>query len=207
MYKRMNFWLVVVLAVLLIFGITPKNSSQELPQVFSAADQFSLTQNPNGTWSYGFTVGLGGPFTLYTINGNAGPSGASQPGWFGPFFGGFPLVDTNSSAQSLNYFNLHPAVPNLYSVVRWTAPTSGEFDLLGLFLGTDFATTDVHVLKNGVPVFDGQIRSRLDTSIFDRHLKVVTGDTIDFAVGVGTDGSMDFDSTGFKATITGPLDE
>ena len=158
MYKRMNFRLVVVLAVLLIFGITPKNSSQELPQVFSAAGQFSLTQNPNGTWSYGFTEGLGGPFTLYTVNGNGGPGGPTQPEWFGPFFGGFPLVDTNLGAQSLNYFILHPAVPNLYSVVRWTAPTSGEFDLLGLFLGVAFATTDVHVLKNGASVFDGQNR-------------------------------------------------
>ena len=74
-------------------------------------------------------------------------------------------------------------------------------------MGADTATTDVHVLRNGVSVFDGQIRSQIDTSIFDLHLHVAKGDTIDFAVGVGPDGSMNNDSTGLKATITRHQDE
>lgn len=201
-----KFWLAVASTLLLMFSLTPKDRAQESPQVFSAVDQFSLTQNPNAPWSYGFTDGLGGPFTLYTINGTAGPSGALFQGWYGPFGGGFPLVQTNDSIRNISYILLHPFAPSFYSVVRWTAPTSGTFDLLGLFVGLDKATTDVHVLKNGRSVFDGQIKAQIDTSIFDGHLYIMKGDTIDFAVGVGIDGSFDFDSTGLKATITGPLD-
>ena len=203
MQTTKKFWLLVVSTLLLMFGMTPKDRAQESPQVFSAVNQFSLTQNPNGPWSYGFTDGLAGPFTLFTST--AGPNGTLFQGWYGPS-GGFPLVQTNDSIRNLNYILLHPTTPSLYSVVRWTAPTSGRFDLLGLFVGLDTATTDVHVLENSVSVFDSQIRTQIDASIFDLRVYVVKGDTIDFAVGVGADGSFDFDSTGLKATITGPED-
>lgn len=208
MYKRVNFWLVAVLAALLMFGITPKNRSQEPPQVFSAVNQFSITQNPNGPWSYGFTEGLGGPFTLHTNNctTSCGPGGIYQ-GWFGPILSFYPWVVTSAGARFINILDLHPAEPNFYSVVRWTAPTSGRFDLLGLFLGVNPGGVDVHILKNGVSAFDGEVRTALDTSIFDLHIMVNQGDTIDFAVGIGGDGSMNGDATGLKATVTGPLDE
>lgn len=203
---RAGFWLVLILALALV-PLIVKGSSQDQPAVavYSAADQFSVTENPNGPWSYGYTEGLGGPFTQLTFHcTNCGGTGGLFDGWFGPYFGIFPLVDTSQGGRFINTIYLHPAVPNFYSVVRWTAPTSGKFDLLGVFVGADTATTDVHVLRNGLSRFDGQIRAQVDTSIFDLHINVVKGDTIDFAVGIGPDGSMNNDSTGLKATITGP---
>jgi hypothetical protein len=207
--RKMSSLALVSVVGLMMFGMTWKGSSKEATaQVFSAADQFSVTQNPNGPWSYGFTEGLGGPFTQFTVNcTSCGGTGGLFDGWFGPYFGIFPLVDTNEEARFINTLFLHPAVPNFYSVVRWTAPIKGKFDLLGVFVGVDRTTTDVHVLRNSVSLFDGQIRAQSDTSIFDLHVVVAKGDLIDFAVGVGPDGSMDFDSTGLKATITGPQGE
>ena len=61
---------------------------------------------------------------------------------------------------------------------------------LPLTLTLDKGGTDVHILNNGVSAFDGQIKTTLDTSIFDLHVKIKKGDTIDFAVGVGPDGSV-----------------
>ena len=207
MQTTKKFWLLVVSTLLLMFGMTPKDRAQESPQVFSAADQFSVTENPNGPWSYGYTAGLGGPFTLHTVNCSSCGPGAIYDGWFGSFFGFYPWVVTSQGGRFIDTLDLHPALPNFYSVVRWTAPTSGRFDLLGLFVGLGIpATTDVHVLKNSVSVFDSQIRTQIDTSIFDLRVYVVKGDTIDFAVGIGSDGSMDSDATGLKATITGPQD-
>ena len=85
MQTTKKFWLLVVSTLLLMFGMTPKDRAQESPQVFSAVNQFSLTQNPNGPWSYGFTDGLAGPFTLFTST--AGPNGTLFQGWYGPSVG------------------------------------------------------------------------------------------------------------------------
>lgn len=201
-----RLWLALVLTVGVVSVTVLKGSSQQEPAVpvYSAADQFSVAKNPNGPWSYGYTEGLGGPITLLTVHCTSCATGGLFDGWFGPYFGIFPLVDTTQGSRLIDTLLLHPALPNFYSVVRWTAPATGRFDLLGLFLGLDNGGTDVHVLKNGISVFDGQIRAAFDTSIFDRHVYVVNGDTIDFAAGIGPDGSMNNDSTGLKATITGP---
>ena len=124
MYKRMNFWLVVVLAALLMFGITPKNSSQQPPRVFSAVNQFSITQNPNGPWSYGFTEGLGGPFTLHTNNCtmNCGPGGIYQ-GWFGLISSFYPWVVRNDGAEvsGLSHFCALPVTSHAQTRILRTS--------------------------------------------------------------------------------------
>ncbi len=46
-----------------------QNANSSKAASFSAVGQFSTTTNPNGTWSYGYTSTLGGPFNLYTVQG------------------------------------------------------------------------------------------------------------------------------------------
>ena len=53
---------------------------------------------------------------------------------------------------------LAPGPHGEYGVVRWTAPAAGEYTVSGTFTGiAEQATTDVHVLHNGKPLFDGLI--------------------------------------------------
>jgi len=76
--------------------------------------------------------------------------------------------------------------------------------ITGFFEGIDPAptTTDVHVLLDGgTHLFDGNISSFNAPLPFNLTRILAAGDTIDFAVGVGTDGSFAFDSTGLSATI------
>ena len=86
------------------------------------------------------------------------------------------------------------------SVVRWTAPAEGNWDVVGQFFGTGATTADVHVLRNSSSIFDSPL-SGSDVQKFSLTLNLKPGETIDFAVGVGADGSNSFDSTGFKAVI------
>ena len=51
---------------------------------------------------------------------------------------------------------LHPGPKGEYCVLRWTAPTAGEYAVSAKFTGiAQQATTDVHVLHQGKRLFDG----------------------------------------------------
>jgi hypothetical protein len=102
--------------------------------------------------------------------------------------------------------NMHPDPGGIASDVRWTAPSNGTYSIAGLFEGVDYAgptTTDVHILLNGSSLFADNINSYLVPSKFSLVESLSAGDTIDFAVGFGTDGNYLFDSTGLAGSITG----
>ncbi len=197
-----RFMLVVmVLALFCTSGFAQNTSSPSAPS-FSAVGQFSTTTNPNGTWSYGYTSTLGGPFNLYAIQGTTFFS--NEIGWFGPFPNccspGSPLVVVTAAGppQSLDVL---PGDSGQLSVVRWTAPANGPWDIVGQFFGTGATSVDVHVLRNSSSIFDNVVNNS-DAQPLGLTLRLKAGDTIDFAVGVGVDGSNSFDSTGFQAVIS-----
>ena len=102
----------------------------------------------------------------------------------------------------------HPGPEDQNSVLRFTAPASGNYQVQAVFWGDDSVgptTTDVHVLHNGLGLYTGEVtgfgRPSSDQS-FTTTISVAAGDTIDFAVGYGTDGNYFFDSTGVSAVIT-----
>jgi len=172
--------------------------------VYSAAHDFSARLNPNAAWSYGFTTAVGGPFTLYTISGTTFSSG--EIGWFGPIPGatapGFPLVVAGANVIP-DVLDMGPG-PSSYTVVRWTAPSKGRWDVVGQFSGTGLTTGDVHVLHNGTAVFDSPVNGS-QVAPFSLAIDVSAGDTIDFAAGPGPGGDNSSDPTGFNATITPEL--
>jgi uncharacterized membrane protein len=172
--------------------------------VYSAAHDFSTRLNPNSVWSYGISSSVGGAFTLYTISGTTFSSG--EVGWFGPIPGccapGYPLVTVQPGVVP-DVLDMGPG-PSSYTVVRWTAPSRGRWDVVGQFFGTGLTTGDVHVLRNGVPVFDSPLNGS-QVAPFSLAIDVVSGDTIDFEAGPGPGGNNDFDPTGFNVTITPEL--
>ena len=73
-------------------------------------------------------------------------------------------------------------------MVRWTAPDDGEVEVSAAFTGiAERATTDVHVLHNGRPLFDGVMNlERLgQRGPLRQKIAVAAGDTIDCVVGSG----------------------
>ena len=98
----------------------------------------------------------------------------------------------------------HPGPSGQDSILRLTAPSAGVYTVSGAFSNGDNATTDVHILANNVSVFDGSINhpGGLNSAPFSFATTLVGGETLDFAVGYGSNGNYYNDSTLLNATVT-----
>ncbi len=91
------------------------------------------------------------------------------------------------------------------TVVRWTAPASGEFFVQGAVVGLNPAptTTTFHmVLNSAEELFREAVDSYRSPTFFHRVLTLSAGDTLDFAVDFGQDGNYTSDSTGIQFKVT-----
>lgn len=183
--------------------------------VFDAANDFSLASNPNGVWSYGFENTLGGSLQLFDVATMNARGATGLDAWTSSHTGDTPTVMHNGTNAPLTFGGtvtvpadgllFHPGPNGQFAIIRWTAPSAGNYDLDVSFRGDDFVgptTTDVHVLDNGVSLFASGVTAYGPGPSFSSVVSVAAGDKIDFAVGVGTDGSYLFDSTGIEAIIS-----
>lgn len=187
------------------------------------AQEFSISNNPNGVWSYGFTPTLGGPFALAdkksaNLMGLDYQQGsdwwlstaqADCDNWLG---GGVARVEQEQLHGSQMFFRdtvtEHPGCHGELATLRWTAPLRGTYEFRGNFQGTQLAcggtSTDVHIRWNSATsLFDGDIYGFVDNRelLFNVQQQVAAGDTIDFAVGFGLDGNYYCDGTALQLTI------
>lgn len=99
--------------------------------------------------------------------------------------------------------SFHPGRDGEYSAFRWTAPADDTLDLSAVFTSiAEKATTDVHLLHNDRPIFDGYINLQ-GSGPEVKHQGPVTvkaGDTIDCVVGYGN-GNYGADSTAVALTL------
>lgn len=180
--------------------------------VYDAAADFSATVNPNGVWSFGYqspTLGLG--FNLETDSGNYLGVDYWQVG--GPDLPG--AFHNPSLVTNVNYGTaifdpgmliLHPGPMGEYSLARFTAPVSGFYSFSATFIGQDQVigtTTDVHVLVNsGPPILSALINGFHSTaSTGTVVVNLLANDTIDAAVGWGSNGEYYGDSTGLDFKV------
>jgi hypothetical protein len=178
---------------------------------FDPAADFSLAGNPNGPWSYGYSQSLGGPLIPHAGSGDF--SGLQF--WNTDFSIGLPWVARNSTATPMNWagtttfapgaLSLHPGPNGQVALLRFTVPATGQYSLSGAFYGQDYVgptTTDVHLLLNGVSIFDGVVTDFGTGVPFNTSLTLAGGSFLDFAVGFGGNQTYLYDSTGLSATIT-----
>jgi hypothetical protein len=98
---------------------------------------------------------------------------------------------------------LHPGRNGEYSAVRWTAPADGNVDVAAAFTSiAERATTDVHVLHNDRPLFDGfiNVNGQGREQGHRGPVAVKTGDTVSCVVGFGN-GDYGADTTALALTI------
>ncbi len=183
--------------------------------VYSAANDFSLLSNPNGVWSYGYENSLGLTLVLYDVATMDARATLGLDSWTSSSLGVDPHIIHNRTSSPLNIagsvtvpangLQFHPGPADEFSVIRWTAPAGGAYTLDVAFRGNDFVgptSTDVHVLHNTTSLFTGNVSAYGPGPSFTTVVTVFCGDTIDFLVGVGPNGTHFFDSTGIEATIT-----
>ncbi len=205
MIRLLIFWQFITIS--LVF-----NSAHSIDIIYSAADEFSLS-NPNGVWSYGYSTSLGGTFISFPLTHSNYHASGIEAHYF-PVSADQPSAIRNTNAfvttpfccQPLNpgQLALHPGPNGQFSIVRWTAPESGDFNLSGDYIGMDTSgtTTDVHVLFNGVTIFDDFINGFGDTATISLDTSLQVGDLLDFAVGFGSNSNFFSDYTGLDVQVS-----
>ena len=205
----------IALVLLLFVAAATVAAAAQTPQWknadYDAVRDFSSQSNPNGVWSYGWESTFAGPLTLYTGVGSCETPGIS---WWYLACQTQPVLGHNDTDKVVCYYDfclpptyllLHPGPAGEFSVLRWTAPSSGVFLVEGTFVGIATAptTTDVHVLVNSKnSLLSGPITSYGWPLSFKLKGKVVAGDTVDFLVGFGKEGNNGSDSTGVRFSLT-----
>ncbi|MBC8126669.1 MAG: hypothetical protein H8M99_05930 [Gloeobacteraceae cyanobacterium ES-bin-144] len=181
---------------------------------FAASVQFSDTSNPNGPWRYGFEpTALGSGFILFDTG--APYIANAIDAWQSSVPGALPNITHNRTGSTYNFssqgivwepdeISLHPGEQGQFAVLRFVSPAGGAYDVAASFFGIDQqgASTDVHVLVNGVSVFAGAVSGYRTPTSFSTTLSLAQNDTLDFAVGYGANLNYFHDSTGLFTTVT-----
>jgi hypothetical protein len=184
-------------------------------QTFNPAAEFSGNNNPNGPWTYGYSLTLGDrliphrtslpPIVSYT-GGLAlwrTDLGSGVPAlWYNPIS---LKVSFGTLVLSPGELVLHPGPNEEFGLLRFSAPMDGTYNVIGSFGGNDNRGTssDVHILANGESIFSGLVNGFGPGSgpSFDLTVPLKSGDSIDFAVGTGHNGFAN-DGTGLATEIT-----
>jgi hypothetical protein len=200
------------LTLLVAWAVSGPAAAQAASQTWDAAADFTILANPNGDWSYGWSQTRGSAFSLLpTIDNQNGVQLRTGSG-----IAGAPLVLFNPSDATISpagtnpipahSLGFHPGPGGQNAIVRWTAPANGAYRVAAIFTGRDTVgptSTDVSVLLDGSrELWSATVNGYLATQRFDQTLTVTAGETIQFDVGYGNNGSYFFDSTGLDATIT-----
>jgi hypothetical protein len=159
------------------------------------------------------TSTLGGAFTVF----DSTTGDAAYREWLHSATGSSPIVGRNMTGADATrdsgcilvpgstWIHQHPGQAGQYSVTRWTAPSAGYFLLDAAFKTLRQcscpASTDVHILVNGVSIFDSAVSGYMPTAEvpYAEILSLSADDTVDLAV--GHNGTWECDSTGVRAVI------
>jgi hypothetical protein len=167
------------------------------------ADFVVNSPNPNGVWQYGYSTSLGTaliPFNEYVTHG-VGYAWRTNLASGAPAFTHFDLA---SNGVLPGETALHGGPSGEFAVLRFTAPSTGPYDILANWRGPgDTGNTDLYLLQNsnaGSPL--GSSASTTISGIIQlSSVPLSAGDTIDLAVGNGGDG-FGSDSTPVNLQIT-----
>lgn len=147
---------------------------------------------------------LGDALSIFTVTGSGGPVNNWSNGTFPyvVFNTDTSLYATGSVVFPARTVALHPASDGTYAVVRWTAPGTGSYVVTAVFASADIvgASTDGHVLLNGVELAGGSVTLNDVFSYSNLNLSLVQGATLDFAVGTGGNG-YGYDTTALTVMI------
>ena len=189
--------------------------------VFDVSSDFSPTSNPTGVWSYGYAATLGGPFHLLTFaKSYAANNGVPISAWqvtdaLSPSVNrvmgdGVAISEGGAFTAPSGTVYVWPGndgSPGVFGIIRFTVPAGGigvyriDSAARSNFDGPVSGDSDFHVLRNGQEVF-GQFLAPNSATVYSNTLTLATGDSIDFAVGRGVDGSPDHSSLKVQAAIT-----
>ena len=188
-------------AASLVFGLA---AVTQAATSFDAATDFSTSSNPNGVWSYGSYANIADQTTFvpFTTEGDGGtvvnPTYTGLALWFTPSGTHNPdpnviknlsghVVDDGTNHWPVNALTLGPAFGG--SVIRFTVPVAGTYDITASFQNTQFnnanTNPDLHVYISGLGDLLGAPSSD-SANDFNTLAVLSVGQTVDFAADGGT---------------------
>ena len=188
--------------------------------VHDVSRDFSPSSNPAGAWSYGYSATLGGRFNLLTFARTFGAENgvlisawqvtdALSPSVNRVMGNGIAVSEGGAFTAPSGTVYVWPGndgSPGVYGLIRFTVTAGGsgenrvESAARSNFDGPVSGDSDFHVLKNGQELFARLVAPNSATG-YSNTLALATGDTIDFAIGRGADGSPDHSSLKVQATL------
>jgi hypothetical protein len=197
---------------------------------FDLAADFSLRDNPNKVWQYGYSATDSldpDQFRFDKYNDGGSPIGFWHPDTCnGPGPGYYPYVAYNTTKQSQAWPSANGWVvrggevameasnSGQYSLVRFVAPVAGTYKISAQFAGVHvWSTTDVHVLHNRASLFDADIdgygsdpafrkvQGASPRAAYSGQLEMKANDIVTFAVGYGKNKTNSGDTTGLFARV------
>lgn len=151
---------------------------------------FSKTSNPNGAWTFGYTLGApsddAGALIPYTTTSEIA---TNVTAWIDPTHQvlGDPCVYVNGSGAVFadgvqpGDVALHPGNAGEYSIARWTAPTAGSYSVRVQFKEGDTGDTNGLLLHNGAVIVTEESTST--NTVHELVMVLAAGDKLDVAVG------------------------
>ena len=186
------------------------------PACHDASAQFSLSSNPNGEWTYGWSTTPGGTLTTFSksATGPLEPGAGAVSYWNtgAPSWDAYHSVFSNQTATPSTVSQglvvepwtlvLHPANDGKLAVARFTARSDGQYSVWAGFKNLDAQAkkTQALVARGGVTVHQQILTGANASSTNSWTFTLRSGETIDFAVGNGGDGFGD-DSVQLAATV------
>jgi hypothetical protein len=221
--------LAVILVIL--FGLFA-----ETPTTFDLSADFSFYDNPNKVWQYGYSETNSLAADQFRVDkqsdrvdmkcDSTGSIGFWHPAAnSGPGPGYYPYVAYNTTKQSQvgckgwavrpGEIAMEASNTGQYSMARFTAPVAGTYKVSAQFEGIHYglSTTDVHVLHDGMSLFDADIdgyggdpafhkvEGANPTASYSGLVDLKAYDTVTFAVGYGKNKTNSGDTTGLFAQV------
>ena len=209
--------ILAVTAALCLFTTT---SAQGDETVYSLGSSFSLLQNPNDVWTYGYYSGADAlnpvNFTLYSTFTSGTGAYTGLDTWVRPSLTN-PMVIYNTGAtdildagtgQDFAPHTLYLGPQNAPCVVRWTAPSDGTILISSTFQNSQKVNryVDVALIYGGTVQWSQALSPNLSSynagqtgSFVSGTISVTAGSSFDF---VAWDGNSGSDNT---ATVSGNI--
>jgi Concanavalin A-like lectin/glucanases superfamily/Immunoglobulin domain/Cohesin domain len=188
--------------------------------VFDISEDFSIASNPNGVWTYGYQLDLGGALTPVTFSKTfSSDNGVPIADWQfsnseGPTFARNMGTTTAISAAGAFvgppgtvWFTPGPeSTTRNFGVIRFIAPVGMTNSYLirtsvqSLFDGAISDDCDFHVLQNGTELFGESLAPNSSTG-YTNQIDLQVGDTVDFVIGRGADGILDHSGLKIQASL------
>ena len=218
------------LALIAAAALTLAAATSASATTWDAVADFTAATNGTGgsVWSYGWNDHSAPGFQKFTQNGECITGGlacwqSNDPQFF------VPLIAKNTTLATLNYLtvvqpidvlNLHPGGTNdgsvaggadIDTILRFTAPTAGNFNFNGFFEALDTSPTGVTIFAGGHLVSISGFAAHPETTgaptAFNFNTLLAQGGVVDFVVNrVGSPGGASYgnDSTGLALSVSVP---